>query len=55
MQKHMNEKYSFNGYIHLWIPGSPNANNLKTIQQINTNIKLIMSRFLKFKAENRIK
>lgn len=29
--------------------------DLKTIQQINTNIKLIMSRFLKFKAENRIK
>ena len=29
---HMEEKYSINGYIKLWIPGSPNAKRLRTIQ-----------------------
>lgn len=31
---HMEEKYSINGYIKLWIPGSPNAKRLLTIQNI---------------------
>lgn len=31
---HMEEKYSINGYIKLWIPGSPNAKRLRTIQNI---------------------
>lgn len=44
-QKHMNEKYSFNGYIHLWIPGSPNANNLKTIQNIISDDELLRTEF----------
>ena len=30
----MEEKYSINGYIKLWIPGSPNAKRLRTIQNI---------------------
>lgn len=29
---HMEEKYSSHGYIHLWIPNSPNEKNLKLIQ-----------------------
>ena len=33
-QRHMNEKYSRNGYIHLWISGSPNEKNLNTIRNI---------------------
>lgn len=33
-RQHMNEKYSINGYIHLWIPGSPNAKRLHHIQNI---------------------
>lgn len=32
--KHMEDKYSSHGYIHLWIPNSPNEKNLKTIQNI---------------------
>nr|WP_308570161.1 HD domain-containing protein [uncultured Prevotella sp.] len=32
--EHMNEKYSRNGYIHLWIPGSSNEKNLKIIHNI---------------------
>ena len=32
--QHMNEKYSAHGYIHSWIPGSSNAENLKKIQNI---------------------
>lgn len=30
--KHMQEKYSTNGYIRLWIPNSPNAKRLRKIQ-----------------------
>lgn len=32
--QHMDEKYSRNGYIRLWIPHSPNERNLKKIQDI---------------------
>lgn len=44
-KEHMNEKYSYNGYIHLWIPGSPNAKNLKTIQNIISNNELLRAEF----------
>ena len=42
---HMNEKYSRNGYIHLWIPGSPNATKLKTIQDIIENKERLRVKF----------
>lgn len=32
--EHMRNKYSDHGYIKLWIPGSPNAQHQKTIQQL---------------------
>lgn len=32
--QHMENKYSQNGYIKLWIPGSPNEVNLKRIRDI---------------------
>lgn len=32
--KHMDEKYSSNGYITLWIPGSTNERNLKQIRAV---------------------
>ena len=35
--KHMEEKYSRNGYIKLWIPNSPNAKQLKEIQDTIEN------------------
>lgn len=31
---HMEEKYGSHGYIHLWIPNSPNEQRLKEIQSI---------------------
>ncbi len=33
-QRHMNEKYSRNGYIHLWISGSPNEEKLRILRNI---------------------
>lgn len=32
--KHMDEKYSVNGYIKLWIPNSPNEKYLKEVREI---------------------
>jgi uncharacterized protein len=32
--KHMEEKYGPNGYLHLWIPGSPNEKYLKQVRSI---------------------
>ena len=31
---HLNDKYSFLGYIKLWIPGSPNEKNLNELRNI---------------------
>lgn len=33
-RKHMQEKYSTQGYIKLWLPNSPNADNLAEIRRI---------------------
>ena len=41
----MNEKYSRNGYIHLWIPGSPNAKKLKNIQKTIDNKTILRAKF----------
>lgn len=35
--EHMNEKYSVNGYIRLWISNSPNCEKLKRIQNVIAN------------------
>ena len=32
-RQHIKEKYGHRGYLHLWIPGSPNAQNLELIRQ----------------------
>ncbi|MBM6992614.1 MAG: HD domain-containing protein [Prevotella sp.] len=32
--QHMEEKYSTNGYIKLWIPNSPNEKYIKTVREI---------------------
>ena len=44
-EAHMNEKYSRNSYIHLWIPGSPNAKKLKNIQEIIDNKTILRTKF----------
>lgn len=43
--QHMEEKYSRNGYIHLWIPGSPNAKNLKYIQDLIADKTMLRNEF----------
>lgn len=36
-KEHLDNKYSVNGYIKLWIPGSPNETNLKKIREYISN------------------
>lgn len=43
--KHMQEKYSSNGYIKLWIPGSENEKNLTQIRAIIENQELLRKEF----------
>lgn len=45
--QHMENKYSHNGYIKLWIPGSPNEANLKKIRELiedKTRLKEVFDR-----------
>ena len=35
--EHMNSKYSANGYIRLWLPKSPNEENLKKLRALISN------------------
>jgi uncharacterized protein len=35
--EHLDNKYSNNGYIHLWIPGSANEKKLKAIRELISN------------------
>ena len=43
--KHMDEKYSINGYIHLWIPGSPNERRLNELRNIIAQPALLRQHF----------
>ena len=43
--QHMENKYSHNGYIKLWIPGSPNEVNLKKIRDLIENKTLLKEVF----------
>lgn len=42
---HMEEKYSNNGYIKLWIPHSPNERKLKELRDIIVNKELLRQYF----------
>ena len=42
---HMDEKYSRNGYIRLWIPNSPNQEKLRQLQAIIENRPLLRQWF----------
>lgn len=44
-KKHMDEKYSYNGYIRLWIPGSPNEQKLKELRDIIANEQRLRALF----------
>jgi len=45
MLKHLNEKYSVNGYIHLWIQGSENERNLTALRGIISDEKQLRNIF----------
>ncbi len=52
-KEHMDQKYSNNGYIRLWIPGSPNEEKLKELRNIIANTSLLREQFEKyFNQEN---
>ena len=42
---HMDEKYSQNGYIRLWIPGSPNEEKLTELRNMIANTTLLRDKF----------
>ena len=44
-RKHMDEKYSVNGYIRLWIPGSPNEKRLNELRNIIAQPALLREQF----------
>ena len=44
-RQHMNEKYSANGYIRLWIPGSPNERRLNELRNIIAQPQLLRQHF----------
>lgn len=46
--KHMDEKYSRHGYIHLWIPGSPNEKRLNELRNIIEDQRLLHEQFDKY-------
>ena len=48
---HMDEKYSQNGYVRLWIPNSPNEKNLKELRDIIEDEKKLRKHFEKIYAE----
>lgn len=50
-QKHMHEKYSSEGYIHLWIQGSPNAAKLKEVRDILIQTPLLHEYFDRIYSE----
>lgn len=43
--QHMDEKYSVNGYIRLWITGSPNEKGLNDLRDIIAAPKVLRQRF----------
>lgn len=45
--QHMEEKYSSHGYIHLWIPNSPNEKRLKEIREIINDKEKLRKEFEK--------
>ena len=42
---HMENKYSSHGYIRLWLPNSPNEQNLKRLRELISNPQLLREEF----------
>lgn len=51
LKRHLVEKYSENGYIRLWIQGSPNEKKLKELRRIIGDEKLLRESFERIYAE----
>ena len=50
-QEHMESKYSYHGYMRLWIPGSPNEVQLKRVRDIIAQPTLLRSEFERYYDE----
>ena len=50
-QQHMDEKYSVNGYIRLWIPGAPNEKRLNELRNIIAQPVLLRQCFEHYYSE----
>ena len=50
-KQHMDEKYSVNGYMRLWIPGSPNERKLNELRNIIAQPQLLRQNFNRLYAE----
>ena len=48
---HVVSKYGSGGYIHLWIPGSPNEMNLNKVRNIISNVPVLRQMFYKIYEE----
>ena len=50
-KRHMDEKYSQNGYVRLWIPNSPNEKKLRELRDIIDDEKKLRKHFERIYAE----
>ncbi len=50
---HMDEKYSLNGYVRLWLPNSPNQEKLRQLQAIIENRPLLRQWFERLYREEK--
>lgn len=50
-KQHMDEKYSVNGYMRLWIPGSPNERKLNELRNIIAQPQQLRQNFDRLYAE----
>jgi uncharacterized protein len=50
-KKHLDEKYSINGYIRLWLPHSPNERSLNELRQLIANPQKLRETFETIFAE----
>lgn len=47
-REHMDQKYSVNGYIRLWVPGSPNEEKLKELRSIIADEQALHKEFERY-------
>ena len=50
-KQHMDQKYSVDGYIKLWIPGSPNERNLNELRALIADTPRLRQTFEQFFEE----